>query len=172
MGKGILTKEVKRSIGKVLTLFLLGLYIVGTSHLEVLHSFTHHDYFVTHSAEEEKDPCHLSIYHPETAQGCDHDAHLTVSDKCQVCDLVYHSDPTVLPNVSFATHEFLSVHFDAYVVNLGGYCAVISSSRAPPPRMRCPRSGRHATARCRPGRGCSAAGGCASPRGAPRTADW
>lgn len=133
MSKAILTRNVKRSIGKILPLLLLVLYIAGPSHLELLHSFVHDDdVAVTHSEEKEKDPCHRLVYHNDTAQGCVHDSHLIVSDKCQMCDLAHHGDQTALSNMGFVPGESPAQHFDFYKLNLDSYWAVISSSRAPP----------------------------------------
>jgi len=133
MAKRILTKSVNGSIGKILTLMLLVFYIAGTSDVELLHSLIHtHDVAATHSDEQEKDPCHRLIYHNDTEQGCSHDSHLIVSDKCEMCDLVYHGDHTMLVNPTFFTEEFSSELFDFYKISLDSYWAVISSSRAPP----------------------------------------
>ena len=133
MTRGISTKRLKRGAIQVLTLFVLVLYTAGTSHLEYLHSMFHgHDVAVTHSDAQEKDPCHRLLYHNDTMQGCDHSSHLIVSDKCEMCDLVYHGDQTMLSDLTLSNGEFSSEHFDLYKSNLGSYWAVISSSRAPP----------------------------------------
>jgi hypothetical protein len=117
----------------VLTLLLLLLYVAGTSHLEYLHLLVHsHDVAISHSDEKEKDPCHRLIYHDDTAQGCSHDSHLVVSDKCQTCDVVYHGDQNLLFTVELSAGVFTSGHFILYKLNLDSYYAVISSSRAPP----------------------------------------
>lgn len=133
MGNKVLTKRVNSSIGKVLALLLLVMHIAGPSNLELVHSVVHsHDVVVTHSEEQEADPCHRLVYHYDTEQSCDHDSHFIVSDKCQMCDLVYNGDQTTLSNVAFATGELLSEQFDFYKLNPDSFWAVMSSSRAPP----------------------------------------
>jgi hypothetical protein len=133
MTKGISTQRILRETGKVLTFLLLILYATGSSHLELLHSFVHqHDVVVTHSEEQEKDPCHRMTYHNDADQDCDHDSHLIVPDKCQICHLAAHGDQIILPDVCFASRQFSSEHFNFYRSILDSYWAVISSSRAPP----------------------------------------
>lgn len=128
-----LLEKVNSTIGKMLPLFFVVLYVVGTTHIEWVHSFAHeHANGVLHSGEEEKDPCHRSIYHNDIEHGCHHDSHLIVSDKCKMCDLVSHGDYVFLPPAFFLKEEFLTQHFTAYKESLERYWSVISSSRAPP----------------------------------------
>ena len=125
--------KVNSSIGKVLTLFFVVLYVAGTTHIEWVHSFVHeHANGVLHSSEEEKDPCHRSIYHSDVEHGCHHDSHLIVSDKCKMCDLIFHRDYVFSPSAFFLKEEFSTQHFTAYKESIERYWAVISSSRAPP----------------------------------------
>jgi hypothetical protein len=121
------------SIIRMLVVFLMVLYIIGTAQQDLLHAFSHsHHASISHSEEQEKDPCHRSIYHHDMEQGCDHDSHLNVSDKCQMCDHAFHGDQTFLSHVDFVTLELSTEHFDCYKQSLDAYWAVISSSRAPP----------------------------------------
>lgn len=78
--------------------------------------------------------CDLSIYSKDVENGCHHDSHLVVSDKCDMCDMAYHGDQTILANHNFSSGEFSSNYFDFYKLNIDSYWAVISSSRAPPAR--------------------------------------
>lgn len=124
---------MKHRVGRVVTLLLLVLYMAGSSDFEVLHSLVHvHDQIVTHSAEQEHDPCHRSMYHRDVEQGCDHESHFVVSNKCQMCDLAFHGDQHIVVSLVFNTEKFSSPHFDGYKVKLDSYWCVISSSRAPP----------------------------------------
>ena len=133
MRSAITSKKAKQDVIQMLTLLLLILYVVGTNQWEVIHSFAHdHDTLVSHYDEQEKDPCHRLIYHNDEGQGCHHESHLAISDKCEMCDLAYHGDQSILSNVSFSTGEFFSKQFNFYKSNLDSYWAVISSSRAPP----------------------------------------
>jgi hypothetical protein len=133
MTKRISIRKVKHGIGKTMTFLLVTLYVAGTSHLELLHSYFHeHDILVTHSEQQEKDPCHRLIYHNDGAQGCHHDSHLTASEKCQTCDLVYHPHKTILSNTYFELRQFANSYFEFYKLSLDSYWSVISSSRAPP----------------------------------------
>lgn len=131
MAKGIIAWEIKCRIGTVLTFLLLVLYIAGTSH-QVLHSFVHDHDAELDSAEEEADLCQRLVYDKDKAQGCDHESHLIVSDKCQMCDLACNADHIAFSESALSSGEFLSEHFKFYKTGFDSYCAVISSSRAPP----------------------------------------
>ena len=133
MSIAITSKELRRAIQPLVVLLLLVFYVAGTSHLELLHSSVHsHDAIVTHSDEQEGDPCHRFLHHNDVEKGCGHDAHLIVSEKCDMCDLGFYGDQNVLTTVVFSCAEF-SVHFfGCYKSNVDSYWAVISSSRAPP----------------------------------------
>lgn len=117
-------------------LLLLALYIVGTSQLGFLYAIGHnHDVQISHSYKEEKDPCHRHIYHNDVAAGCDHDVHLTVTDKCDLCDFAVHADKTLLSPAIYLTLKFDQNFVSLYKSNLDSYWAVLSSSRAPPTRI-------------------------------------
>src|SRR5687768_3884616 len=83
-------------------LALLFLYILGSVEIESLHSFSHEQEFSQlHSSENEANPCHISVYHEQGSQGCEHLTHITKSDKCSLCDSQLHN-----------AHVLLNVHFD------------------------------------------------------------
>lgn len=127
---------MRRGMGKVVAVSLLLLYIAGTSQLEWVHSFAHDQgQRVSHGDEQELDPCHRQIHHNDKEQGCDHDAHLIVSDKCQMCDLACQADQTIFCAVDFATADFLAYYIAFYKGNPGSYRSLLSSSRAPPAVM-------------------------------------
>jgi len=115
----------------VLIVFLT-LCLAATSQLGSLYAHGHGDHIIIgHSYKDETDPCHRLIYHNDSESGCDHDVHLTASDKCCLCDFAVHSD------TSFVTTFHLNLKFDqnfvdVYKTNLDSYSAVLSSSRAPP----------------------------------------
>jgi hypothetical protein len=127
------SKKLKQGINQMLTLLLLVFFVTGSFPVELIHSFAHdHQTIVSHSDDQEKDPCHRLLFHNDAKEGCDHNSHLIVSDNCQMCDLAYHGDQTNLSNVAFAPAEFASEQFHFYKISLESYWAVISSSRAPP----------------------------------------
>ena len=65
---------------------LLLLYGAGSTQTGYLHQLFHPDEIATvHSAKEELDPCHQSIYHG-SVKGCRHDFHMT---KVPSCGLVH-----------------------------------------------------------------------------------
>lgn len=133
MGFKTTSGKAKQRIASLLALLLLALYVIGTSPVALIHEFAHdHQVLVTHSQEQEKDPCHRLVYHNDVEAGCDHDVHLTASDTCQMCDLAYHGDQTLLLAASYPVLKFSDQYFDGYKVSLDAYWAIRSSSRAPP----------------------------------------
>lgn len=135
MGIRTTSGKSRQRIARMFGLLFLVLYVIGTAPAELIHSFSHdhHRYApVSHSQEQEKDPCHRLLYHNDIETGCDHDLHLTGSEKCEMCDVVYHGDQTFLCRVDALKLKFSDQFFDAHKLSLDTYWAVISSSRAPP----------------------------------------
>jgi len=131
---GKITKERMHGISRGLSFLVIGLYIVCTSLPGILHALVHdHEVKVTHSAAQEKDPCHRMLYHGETA-ACDHDAHLIDSDECPMCDVICHVDQILVSDVMIPQKVYRQHHFSCYKLRLDSYWAVLSSSRAPPAR--------------------------------------
>jgi hypothetical protein len=117
----------------LLSVLLLILYVAGTSGIEGLHQFFHsHDHSVTHSEAQEQDPCHRSIYHDVADKGCGHHSHLIVRDKCELCDLLFHTDQILLSTYESPALGFFAVDsiFRESDVPVSGQ--LIHSSRAPP----------------------------------------
>jgi hypothetical protein len=87
-------KGKMRGLKPVLSILLLTFYITGNAHFESLHQLLHHHrgLAVSHTASEEKDPCHRSIYHDDATNGCGHKSHIIVSHKCDLCDSIFHHD--------------------------------------------------------------------------------
>lgn len=104
----IVKKKVAGNVLKTFTaLLLLNIYLVGSIHTDVLHQFLHaHDNAVAHTAEQEKDACHLSVYHQQKNKGCDHGAHFVKRENCNFCHAVFHSEPIVLPKLSVKSFQF------------------------------------------------------------------
>jgi hypothetical protein len=112
--------------------FLLIFYVTCTSQFEVLHHVFHsHDSLVSHSAEEEKDACHRAVYHHETEQKCDH-SHIVVADKCELCDLISHTEHVLFSSLSSPSIKFFVVDFVFNLSHVVGTRQSIDSSRAPP----------------------------------------
>lgn len=131
-----MTKTIRSGVGKILTACFVMLYVGGTSHLEWIHSLTHqHDVIVSHSNDQENDPCHRSIYHGDIEHGCHHDSHLGASDKCQMCDMVCHADQIFVVHADLLKGEFARTYFAFFKQSIDSYSAVILSSRAPPARV-------------------------------------
>jgi hypothetical protein len=92
----------KRKLKGLSALLLLALYICGNVEVENLHEFLHaHEIVITHAAEEEKDPCHRSIYHDDVLNDCKHESHYAKSEKCDLCDSIFHPDQVAISHSTF-----------------------------------------------------------------------
>ncbi len=121
------------SVKAALYIFLFAFYVAGTSQVEVLHELIHsHNNLISHSPEEEKDPCHRDVYHHDTEKTCDHHSHIVVTDKCELCDLIFYTDQILLSSVDSPSIHFLVVDFVFNSSDTVGTGHSINSSRAPP----------------------------------------
>jgi hypothetical protein len=76
--------------------FLLLFYFIGNNQVNTFHNLYHdHSNLVTHTADQEKDPCHLSVYHYDGSNGCSHKEHLSVNEKCDLCQPFIHVDELI-----------------------------------------------------------------------------
>lgn len=132
MAKRIISRRNRRSISSMLNLLFVVLYILSSSGAGMFHSISHETrHEVSHGSEDEKDPCHRSIYHSGSHGGCSHGSHFIASDKCPMCDVVFHGDQLPGPDIVFS-ESHLSENYIFYNLPSSGHQAVISSSRAPP----------------------------------------
>lgn len=90
---------------------LIGVYLLGSVEVETFHAISHHqENAEIHSAKNEANPCHISIYHKNVQDGCDHRTHVTKNTKCSFCSTQLHNthllsedvSPSAL--ISFTTH--------------------------------------------------------------------
>lgn len=131
--KAAIGKTMVHDIKTVLYLFLLTFYMAGTSQFEALHGLFHpHDHTVAHSAAQEQGACHRAIYHSYQDKGCGHHSHIVVADKCELCDLIVHTDQIFLPAFESKTLQFFTIGVTFSAPTFVGICQTIDSSRAPP----------------------------------------
>lgn len=100
----------------VFTFVMLSLYIAGTSGVSRLHQFFHEHEVVSHSAEQEEDPCHRALYHHDADHGCQHHAHVTASEKCDVCDLILHVECIYPATAIYSASKVSGIEF-CYVID-------------------------------------------------------
>lgn len=102
---GVVRKNsLTESIKSLAVILLLLSYLVGTSSVEVFHQLFHnHERLTTHSPEQEKDPCHRSIFHHEKKGSCNHEAHILKIEKCPLFHPVTHNDHLVISSIACAT---------------------------------------------------------------------
>lgn len=107
-------------------------YLMGSLSFESLHKlFTDHAH-TTHTLQQEQDPCHITLFHKERADGCKHATHFVEVDNCTLCD---HS----LPVQSALLTETTSILSDSYTNYLpalslltNAASTIFSADRAPP----------------------------------------
>lgn len=95
-------------------LLLLFFAVFGVSEITSVHNLLHKkESAELHTALNENDPCHVSIYHYERSQGCDHDAHFIDENKCPLCDLR-------VPNIHFVENTLDAaavVNYSVFIPN-------------------------------------------------------
>jgi hypothetical protein len=74
--------------GPLSALCLLLLYLAGNVQNESFHQVIHSLEQSLHTAEQEEDPCHRTLYHELENDGCDHKTHLTEIKQCPLCHVV------------------------------------------------------------------------------------
>jgi hypothetical protein len=88
-------------------LVFLVFYAAASLRINSIHEFFHSENLVElHSAEQESNPCHISIYHQREA-GCEHKSHITESTKCSACECkVSVDDVTQISSVTQTSFQF------------------------------------------------------------------
>jgi hypothetical protein len=105
-------KRIRKGLKAATVILLLAIYIAGGTSCGAFHRLLHQDKSViSHSSEEEKDPCHRVIYHFEKDNVCKHDSHFSVKEKCGQCHILCKSDQITVwisSNESVAPHTLTS----------------------------------------------------------------
>lgn len=79
---------------KVLVISILAfIYLIGTTEIQSVHSILHNtvDEVELHSAANEQNGCHQSIYHNQKEKNCEHKSHYVEVKKCPLCQLTMQS---------------------------------------------------------------------------------
>jgi len=93
---GVLTKSKGKMINqiRVLVIAILALiYLLGTIEIQSVHSILHNtvDEVELHSAANELNSCHQSVYHNQKEKNCEHKSHFVEVKKCLLCQLTMQS---------------------------------------------------------------------------------
>jgi hypothetical protein len=91
----VVSSRIWKGFRAVALSFALALYIAGSTGYGLLHQ---HSSQVSHSIEEENDPCHKAIYHVEQENACEHGSHISKKESCCDCHLLFHSDQIIFRN--------------------------------------------------------------------------
>lgn len=94
------------SLLKVLSVTTLLVIYVLVSLFNNLHQYFHHNHHQLEicSAETEKDPCHIKVFHHNQTDGCKHETHVyTMENQCELCDAIlakyYFPDEKIVTHV-------------------------------------------------------------------------
>lgn len=131
--RGNTRSELKSLLKAYSILLLVLLYLVGSARIESVHQlFVQHAAPVLHAQEQEKDPCHRSIYHQERSADCKHTTHIVDNHKCPMCDSQVHTVQIHEDNLGVVSPFFESaISTISQSTTIAGYYSY-SSSRAPP----------------------------------------
>lgn len=128
----ILRTRFRLHFQQVAAVLLLGTYLAGISP-ELAHAVIHdHSHGTLHTPATEKDPCHRSIYHHDKESGCDHEAHITSTEKCN-CNIAFQptqltTSHAIVSQVSFQDH----LDFSLYRFSLSKKACSGHTLRGPP----------------------------------------
>lgn len=115
------------------TVIILFFYVIGNIPPPFFHSLVYvHDSVVSHAAEQEKDACHVSLYHEGRDGSCEHKTHLVKVEKCSLFHPVLQKDGVTFSNSS---SQFVYFYFsinEHMVSCLSHDVAVQLPPRAPP----------------------------------------
>jgi hypothetical protein len=126
-------KKKGNGFAAILILLLIAFCAAGNAQLEALHQFLHsHHHGTSHSQTQEQDACHRTIYHQDVENGCGHQSHIVVTDKCALCDLISHPDQIFLSEGGTLTSDFIAIDFPICVSDAQSSVQLIRSPRAPP----------------------------------------
>lgn len=127
------TSNMKESIKAFSAIIMLLFYAIGNIPVEIIHQFVHaHVTVVVHSIAQEKDPCHVSLYHEGRDGSCEHKTHVVTLDSCNLCHLIFHSDPLIVTNSFQQTNQSYFFSNEHVASGLPGDFVVQLPSRAPP----------------------------------------
>jgi hypothetical protein len=131
--KSVRNINTRESLKAFFAIIFLLLYVAGNAPVEIIHQFIHaNDAHVSHSADQEKDPCHNTIYHVGKKDNCHHDTHLVKLAKCSLCDLIIHSDHVAIVNQSSESVQSYFLINEHVLPGLPHHIALQLPSRAPP----------------------------------------
>jgi hypothetical protein len=122
-----------KGIKPFVVILLLLLYILGTVEIDTFHSALHaNDNTVLHSAQNEKDFCHRTIYHQDKKNGCEHKTHFTDLKLCPLCQVTSHSDHFFFVRNHNENPIVNSNYLEAVLIDFETEIACFKSPRAPP----------------------------------------
>jgi hypothetical protein len=113
-------------------ILLLLFYVAGNVQFESFHQVFHSLEKALHSAEQENDPCHRSIYHDAKENGCDHKTHVTAVKNCPLCHVVPFNEQHLASNHTIIVESLLD-NDQVYLSSFKTEGRFLSTpSRAPP----------------------------------------
>src|SRR5690242_6991367 len=110
--KSKIMRKAHRPINSLVIIALGSLYVLGSTDLKFFHHLVHrHEATELHTAQEESDPCHVALHHPERGADCGHKAHLVKEDRCPLCHAQFVNTQVVTPCVLLLAPAFYVVSY-------------------------------------------------------------
>jgi hypothetical protein len=115
----------------VVSFALVVVYIAGAVQNSTVHEIIHAEAVELHSDLNERDACHQAVYH-HSNEDCGHKLHISSSDKCSMCHLVFYSEQVIPGNIPALIKEAGEPELPSYYSFVRGIDTSGLSARAPP----------------------------------------
>lgn len=124
---------VRQGIKLLSLLVLLSFYLIGTVEFSSFHAAFHPaDESGLHSAINESNACHQTIYHNVSGKNCEHTSHIVSLKKCPLCHLTLQTLSLVNDNaINEITHFSVSFLGEEQII-VKGEIFSLDPARAPP----------------------------------------
>lgn len=132
-GKNDIAYSLSKAIKPLMATSLAICYLIGSGNLEVFHKIFHeHESTELHTPEIENDLCHVSVYHQDRSDGCDHRTHLVKNSKCSLAHAYVQNLHVLLRNTVSLTPTIFRLPLGNSDHALIETPIIFSSGRAPP----------------------------------------
>jgi hypothetical protein len=115
----------------IVSFALVVVYIAGAFQNSTVLGIVHGEAVELHSDLNERDACHQAIYH-HSNEDCGHKLHISSSDKCSMCHLVFYSEQVIPENLPTLVHGESEPELPSFYSFICSIDTSSLSARAPP----------------------------------------
>jgi hypothetical protein len=115
----------------IVSFALVVVYIAGAFQNSTVHEIVHGEAVELHSDLNERDACHQAVYH-HSNEDCGHKLHISSSDKCSMCHLVFYSEQVIPENLPTLVHSACEPELPSFYSFISSIDTSSLSARAPP----------------------------------------